>query len=206
MRDALCYCIRCGKARPEQAQFCGYCGTPFSEESIPSKIPNDVSRPFVSDGRSNEVGTAAPLPQAGGGRPATLVSPTTKGFLIFSYVYGLGWILGAIVTLLIGGVRISQAVLQYSLTSSPEVLGQIVGLSAGLLGLEAAMLYCAIRLLRRRCNKYVLGFLYAACVIDGLKTILHGLIPLEIILWFLLGLWPILYLRSRLKTVQSSTH
>ena len=125
----------------------------------------------------------------------------TKGFIIFSYVYGFGWILGAIVTFLFGGIRISAAVSEYRQVSGPQALGFIVGVSAGLLGLEFAMLYCAIKLLLLRCNKYVLRFLYAACVIDALKVILHRLIPLEIVLWLLLGLWPILYLRSKLKTV-----
>lgn len=128
-------------------------------------------------------------------------SPTppqpTKTFLVFSYVYGISWLLSAIITLLRGATHVVLGLLNAS--GGPESLGEVVGFGLGLAAASVAMIYCAVAILRRQCNKTVLRILYCLCGIDALKVILHGVVPLEMLAWLIFGLWPVLYLHSKLK-------
>jgi len=189
----------------KQVEACPACHTIRSASEHVCECGYDFQTATAGKGCSGVSAVVIPMEALNGPVETVGCSERPKSFVVVSYVYGFGWILGAIATLVVGAVQISVIVSKYNQVGRPEFFGRIVGAVGGLLALEAAILYCAISLLRLRCNKFVLGFLYAFCVLDGLRVISHGLIPFEIVVWLLLGLWPTLYLQFKLKT-QQGTH
>ena len=176
------FCYYCGTSNPEDHRFCGECGRSIIRPPDPEQAEKLSTTPNPTEDTSKRDQPGRPrLPQ-----------PSRMGYG-WGYVYA---VLCAVAAIAHWYKLITAATmgLPAPFDTNPSAALRVIVLT--LWGVWGGFLVAASFGIFRK-HRYSVGIVYTFAVVTALQVLIHGIIPIELAVWFAFNLPFISYFRNR---------